>query len=167
MDTRVKPAYDDLNFQPPSDQLIDPRSLSRRKRSQNHRRVRAGIGGAGVRFHVRRLGLAGFRHFHRGRGRNSGYTHRKESFSFVPTVTMRRPTLYESEPQTTRHRGQSGHMVNGNSPISLKRLRSRLALPRFCRRRPRWLTRPCRARSRSKLRSWSACIPCRGGGSAS
>jgi hypothetical protein len=129
--------------------------------------VRAGIGGAGVRFHVRRLGLAGFRHFHRGRGRNSGYTHRKESFSFVPTVTRRRPTLYESEPQTTRHRGQSGHMVNGKSPISLKRLRSRLAWPRFCRRRPRWLTRPWRARSRSKLRSWSACIPCRGGGSAS
>src|SRR5258706_6216987 len=45
MDTRVKPAYDDLNFQLPSDQLIDPRSLSRRKRGLNHRRVRAGIGG--------------------------------------------------------------------------------------------------------------------------
>ena len=30
--------------------------------------------------------------------------------------------LYESEPQTTRHRGQSGHMVNGKSPIPLKYL---------------------------------------------
>ena len=39
--------------------------------------------------------------------------------------------LYESEPQTTRHRGQSGRMVNGKSPISLKRFRSRLAWPRF------------------------------------
>jgi hypothetical protein len=28
--------------------------------------------------------------------------------------------LYESEPSIARHRGQSGHMVNGKSPISLK-----------------------------------------------
>ena len=44
--------------------------------------------------------------------------------------------LYESEPSIARHPGQSGHMVNGKSPISLKRLRSRLALPRSRRRRP-------------------------------
>jgi len=62
----------------PSDQLIDPRSLSGWKRGQNHRLMRAGIGGLGVRFHVWRLGLAGFRHFDRGRGRNSRYTHRND-----------------------------------------------------------------------------------------
>jgi hypothetical protein len=136
MDTRIKPAYDDLNLPLPSDQLIDPRSLSRRKRGQNYRLGRAGIGGVGVGFHIRRFGLAGFRHCHRGRGRNSRYTHRKRSFCFVPTVRRLRPRLYESEPPIARDRGQSGRMVNGKSPISLKRLRSRLALPRSCRRRP-------------------------------
>jgi hypothetical protein len=30
--------------------------------------------------------------------------------------------LYESEPSIARHRGQSGRMVNGKSPISLKNL---------------------------------------------
>jgi hypothetical protein len=38
--------------------------------------------------------------------------------------------LYESKPQTIRHRGQSGHMVNGNLPISLK-TSIPLELPRF------------------------------------
>jgi hypothetical protein len=38
------------------------------------------------------------------------------------TVTKRRPMLYESELSIARHRGQSGHMVNGKSPISLKYL---------------------------------------------
>jgi hypothetical protein len=61
-----------------SDQLIDPRSLSGRKRGQNYRLVRAGIGGLGVRFNVRRFGLAGFWHFGRGRGRNRRYTHRND-----------------------------------------------------------------------------------------
>ena len=37
-----------------------------------------GIGGVGVRFHLRRFGLAGFRHFQRGRGRNTRYTHRND-----------------------------------------------------------------------------------------
>ena len=78
MDTRVKPAYDDLNLALPSDQLIDPCSLSGRKRGQNYRLVRAGIGGLGVRFDVRRFGLAGFWHFHQGRGRNSRYAHRND-----------------------------------------------------------------------------------------
>jgi hypothetical protein len=38
------------------------------------------------------------------------------------TVTRRRPMLYESEWSIARHPGQSGHMVNGKSPISLKYL---------------------------------------------
>src|SRR5260370_29227360 len=67
MDTRVKPAYDDLNLPFPSGELIDPRSLSRRKRGQNYRLVRAGIGGVGLQPHNRRPWSAGLPHFQPGR----------------------------------------------------------------------------------------------------
>src|SRR5258706_14137035 len=97
MDTRVKPAYDDLNLPFSSDQLIDPRSLSGRKRRQNYRFGRAGIGGVGDRVYIRRLGLAGFRHFGLGGGRNSRETHRKEAFSFFPARDRRRPMVFEYE----------------------------------------------------------------------
>jgi hypothetical protein len=82
-------------------------------------------------------------------------------------VRRLRPRLYESEPPIARDRGQSGRMVNGKSPISLKRLRSRLALRDLVGAGPGWLTRPCRARSRSKPRFLSCCSAFRGGGSAS
>jgi hypothetical protein len=82
MDMRVKPAYEDLNLPFLSGELIDPRSLSRRKRGQDDRLVRAGIGGTGIRLHIRRPGLAGFRHCHRGRSRNSRYAHRNDPSPF-------------------------------------------------------------------------------------
>jgi hypothetical protein len=59
MDTQVKPAYYDLLVA--SHQLIDPRSLSRRKGGLNHRLGRTGIVGVGVGCHLRRLGRAGVR----------------------------------------------------------------------------------------------------------
>src|SRR5260370_27912618 len=71
MDARVKPAYDDLNLPFPSGELIDPRSLSRRKRGQNYRLVRAGIGGVRITPPIRRPRVAVVPHFLSGRGRSS------------------------------------------------------------------------------------------------
>src|SRR5258708_25701184 len=88
MDTRA--AYDDrMVASASSDQLIDPRSLSRRKRRQNDRLWRAGVVSGAVDLDVRRLGLAGLNRLHPGRLRHTGNAHRQGPWLLLPTVTRR------------------------------------------------------------------------------
>src|SRR3954451_12497312 len=67
--------------QPDSNQLIDPRSLSGRKRRQTRRLRRARIGSLIVVLYVGRFGLPGLRGFHRGRRRDTRDTHRDISLA--------------------------------------------------------------------------------------
>src|SRR6202789_4417214 len=85
MDTRVKPAYDELWLPPPSTQLIDPHSLSRRQGGEN-RRLGSGqeVGvGVAVGLHVRRLGRAGVGRGHRGRCRTTRNTAHGKILAFA------------------------------------------------------------------------------------
>jgi hypothetical protein len=69
MDTRLKPAQDDwLIVSALSHQLVDPCSLSRRKRRRSRLWGRTGIvGGIGIGFHDGGVGRAGLRNVDRRR----------------------------------------------------------------------------------------------------
>src|SRR5258708_35975930 len=105
MDTRA--AYDDrMVASASSDQLIDPRSLSRRKRRQNDRLWGAGVVSAVVSLGIRRLGLAGLNRLHRGRRRPAGNAPRQGPWLLPPTVTSRGRLLFGFRPQVA---GPVGH----------------------------------------------------------